>query len=219
MQKFYEPWTTLADWDFARADEWHSISSDEYVSSPTSLKLYRADMTAVEVVLCRIPTTLCLPQGEVRTWQYSANPTCRPAVFRNQAALGSSNHQNMYEILVWEGNARLSYYADYNPYTVQTQPCTVPVGQWNHWRVSWYNGFTPGEVASLCVDLYLEVAGEWQKQGATFYHTPNRWKDSEINRCGFRQNRSANVSYYFDDTEIWDLAPPAAMGGLCPMLL
>lgn len=201
--KIYVAHHSVVDWDFARPDEYHSLSADEFISPPTSLKLYRADLTAVEVVLCRIPATLCLPQGEVRTWHYSANPTCRPAVFRNQAALGTSDLEDMYEMLVWPNSARLSYYSAGTPHTIQTQACTVPTGQWNHWRVFWYNGKTPGEVPALCVDLYLEIAGEWQKQGATFYHTPNLWKDSAINRCGFRQNRSARVSYYFDNTEIW----------------
>lgn len=194
---------TLTDWDFMRPDEEHSLSPDEFVSPPTSLKLYHAALSAVEVVLCRIPATLLLPQGEVRTWHYSANPTCRPAVFRNQAALGSSNYQNMYEMLVYPGFARFSYYSAGVGHTITTQACTVPVGQWNHWRVFWYNGKTPGEVPALCVDLYLEIAGEWQKQGSTFYHVPNYWKDSAINRCGFRQNRTGGVSYYIDDTEIW----------------
>ncbi|MBA7551150.1 hypothetical protein ES705_43686 [subsurface metagenome] len=194
---------SVADWDFLQPDERHSLSSDEFVSPPTSLKLFKVGLSYVEVVLCRIPATLLLPQGEFRTWHYAPTPTCRPAVFRNQAALGLSNYQNMYEMLVWPNFARFSYYSAGTPYTIQTQACIVPAGQWNHWRVFWYNGLTPGEVPALCVDLYLEIAGEWQKQGTTFYHVPNLWKDSAINRCGFRQNVSAGVSHYFDDTEIW----------------
>ncbi|MBA7542354.1 hypothetical protein ES705_34675 [subsurface metagenome] len=201
--KIIVPHHSVTDWDFEQADEHHSLSEDEFISAPTSLRLYNADTSAVEVVLCRIPATLVLPQGEVRTWQYAESPVCRPAVFRNQAALGTSNYQNMYEMLVYPNEARFSYYSAGSPHTIDTHVCIVPAGQWNHWRVFWYNGETPGEEEAICVDLYLEIHDEWQKQGATFYHTLNLWKDSAINRCGFRQNVAVRKAHFWDNTEIW----------------
>jgi len=35
------------------------------------------------------------------------------------------------------------------------------------------------------------------------YDTLNNWKDSDVNRCGFRLTLAPDHIIYFDDTEIW----------------
>lgn len=194
---------SVADWDFAWGSNYITLSYDKFISPPTSLKFYAPHMSTTDATLCRIPSTLVLPEGEVRTWHYSWSSLFRPALFRNQTALGSADYRDTYSIVVLDGQARFHYFSSYVDHTIQTQPCLTPFNQWNHWRVAWYNGKTPGDVPALCLDLYLEVAGEWQKQGETFYHTANRWKDSGINRCGFMHTISAGKTAYVDDTEIW----------------
>ncbi|GAI25646.1 unnamed protein product, partial [marine sediment metagenome] len=78
--------------------------------------------------------------------------------------------------------------------------------EWNHYRVHWYNGVKPDVGPAICVDLYREVAGEWQQEGITMYDTNNRWADSETNRCGLEGTPWLLNSAWFDDTEIWGYA-------------
>lgn len=196
---------TLADWDFEKGAEYRSLASDFYVSSPTSLKLSRGVGTGawVGAVLCRIPATLVLPQGEVRTWVRRSAGASAPCIFRNQAALGSANWLNCYMIYLGANIAGLYRVLSGVLLQVDSTSCSTFIGSWTHYRFFWYNGKTPGEVPALCVDIYRDIAGEWVKQGSTMYHTLNLWKDSAINRCGFRPVLSPDQAVWYDDTEIW----------------
>ncbi|MBA7558078.1 hypothetical protein ES705_50867 [subsurface metagenome] len=194
---------SITDWDFERPDTDYSLSPLEFVSPPTSLRLFISDMSVRCTFLCRIPETLCLPQGEIRTWILNPYASVRVACFRNQAPLGTSHPHDCYYLILSFDKAYFYYYWGGISQLISQQACPYPVGEWVHWRVFWYNGKTPGDVDALCVDLYREIAGEWEKQGATFYHTANLWADSEINRCGFLHYIRAGDAVYYDDTEIW----------------
>lgn len=195
---------TLADWDFQYGATNRSLSAEQFISSPTSLRIMKAGSGFwSDTVLCRIPATLVLPQGEVRTWVRSVDASKNVATFRNQAALGSANWANSYVLTVAYDKATLwRYIADV--YTnVDETPCTDSVSQWGHYRVFWYNGKTPGEEDALCVDVYKEIDSEWIKQGSTLYDTTNAFKDSGINRAGFIPLSRYDNRQYWDDTEIW----------------
>lgn len=194
---------TLADWDFQHGAENRSLSADYFISPPTSLKFVSGNGTWLSTVLCRIPATLCLPQGELRTWNRSLLGGFYPAVFRNQAALGTADPKNCYILYATAGRIYLFRIIDEASVNVDNTVCTTYLDQWMHHRSFWYNGFTPGEVPALCVDFYQEIAGEWVKEGDTLYDTMNKWADSEINRCGFRDYLVGANNSYRDDTEIW----------------
>ena len=194
---------SIADWDFELPDTYYSLSPDEYVSAPTSLRFSGLPANKPCTVLCRIPETLCLPQGEVRTYHHTPTKQFFPAVFRNQAPLGSSHYWDAYVMGCFSDKARFGYWSGGVYWQISEQPCPTPVDQWNHWRIFWYNGKTPAELPSLCVDLYREITGEWVKQGTTFYHPANLWKDSEINRCGFYDFIRSGEAHFVDNTEIW----------------
>ncbi|MBA7696219.1 hypothetical protein ES703_104862 [subsurface metagenome] len=196
---------TIADWDFRHGALYRSLSATRYISEPTSLKFLNATGSYIwDTVLCRLDSTLCLPQGEVRTWLYpSADWAHHPFSFRNQAALGSSNNSNHYFIEL-SFNVAYLICAVAGDWTIKgSVAVSYSLTEWNRWRIVWYNGETPGEVPALCVDLYKEVAGEWVKQGSTMYDTANRWKDSAVNRCGIEGDSVNNHPEYWDDTEIW----------------
>lgn len=193
---------TLADWDFEKGDENRSLSDDFFISAPTSLK-FTAPSTFGNIVLCRIPATMCLPQGELRTWQRKSSGNFYPALFRSQAPLGTADALNMYMIYSERVVSRLFRVIAGAPVQVDTTTLFTYLDQWCHHRVYWYNGVTPGEEPALCVDLYRQEDGEWIKDGATMYDTANQWADSEINRCGFREYLPAGHISYTDDTEIW----------------
>ncbi|MBA7532467.1 hypothetical protein ES705_24693 [subsurface metagenome] len=194
---------TLADWDFQFGATYRSLSADTFISAPTSLKYSNCPVGWGNEVLCRIPATLNLPQGEMRGWFQTTKNHITTAVFRDQSPLGTAPFQNCYYVLVYLGEARLTRLINGVGPPVDTTPCYLAFNEWIHYRTVWYNGMTPGEEEALCVDVYVEVAGEWIKQGDTLYHTANSWKDSEINRCGFYVQLSSGMTRYFDDTEIW----------------
>ncbi|GAI70004.1 unnamed protein product [marine sediment metagenome] len=194
---------TLADWDFESGSAYRSLSATYYVSAPTSLKILKPTGSWSEEVLCRIPATLCLPQGEVRTWFRYKYASYMPCSFRNQKALGSADHRNCYDVYLTATTAQLRRFINGGLSVRDSTPCVTLTDAWNHYRFFWYNGETPGEVPALCVDVYRDVAGEWIKQGSTLYDTSNWYKDSATNRCGIRPSSYAPNSSYYDDTEIW----------------
>ena len=204
-QKFYEPWTSsLSDWDFMHGDTYRSLSPDRYISEPTSLKYSGAPGLWTSLFLCRIPSTLCLPQGEIRCHFYDNLRARAIVAFRHQAPLGSADEQNFYWVWFTDiGEARLFLHRGGSGVQRDSTEFIFNLNEWNHLRVSWYNGKTPAEEDALCVDIYREVAGEWIKQGSTMYDTLNNWKDSDVNRCGFRLTMAPDHIIYFDDTEIW----------------
>lgn len=196
---------TIADWDFQRGANARSLDPSYYISPPTSLKFTTDPSLGSNTILCRIPETLCLPQGEVRTWLRRDTPYIgpTPGSFRNQAALGGASIANCYFFYMQYAFIVL-YRSINNAWTeIYTWDWPEPDNVWYHFRTFWYNGKTPAEVPALCVDLYREIAGEWVKQGDTAYDTANWWKDSEINRCGPFCYVGTNRQSWFDDTEIW----------------
>ncbi|MBA7642318.1 hypothetical protein ES703_50008 [subsurface metagenome] len=194
---------SIADWDFQHGDTYRSLSPIQYVSAPTSLRFLKAGGAWSNAVLCRIPATQCLPQGEVRNWTFTGYSTKYPAVFRNQAALGSADYLNCYFVSITTAAAYLARYIAGVPSQRDTTPCLGYYLQWVHYRIFWYNGKTPGDVPALCVDVYLEIDGQWIKQGSTMYDTDNSWKDSAVNRSGFLSIAGGNLANFWDDTEIW----------------
>ncbi|MBA7543495.1 hypothetical protein ES705_35826 [subsurface metagenome] len=194
---------TLADWDFEFGSEGRFLSDDYFISPPTCLKMEPPSEYIFTPILCRIPGTLCLPQGELRTWLRSIHGDFILAGFRNQAPLGTATRDNCYYIMATPTDTRLYLRLNDAGYLhSSTTPCYV-IDEWQHFRIFWYNGFNPAEEESLCVDIYLDVASEWVKQGSTLYSRQNRWKDSEINRCGPFPHTFPAWPKYWDDTEIW----------------
>jgi len=194
---------SVADWDFENGATNRSLSATQFVSAPTSLKMISPTwVDTYETILCRIDTTQCLPQGEIRNWHYKHEQHLDPACFRNQAALGSANHANCYSIYLAGTNCYLGRYIA-NVLSIRAQTtCQVTIDTWQHWRVVFWNGLNPDLLEALCVSLYREVAGEWVQEGETMYDTDNSFKDSATNRCGFIARFYAHIQYW-DDTEIW----------------
>ncbi|MBA7642498.1 hypothetical protein ES703_50193 [subsurface metagenome] len=195
---------SVSDWDFEHGATNRSLSAAQFISPPTSLRILEpTTATFMDVILCRVPATQCLPQGEVRSWVHSYYRNLHVAQFRNQKPLGSANQNNGYQIYLAMNVASLGRYIN-NVYSERdSTTCETFVSTWTRYRVVFWNGTTPGDVAALCVNLYREVAGEWVQEGSTMYDTDNSWADSEINRIGFRARSTYNHPQYWDDTELW----------------
>ncbi|MBA7581336.1 hypothetical protein ES708_23238 [subsurface metagenome] len=195
---------SVADWDF-EAGTAHQLFSEFFYSEPSCLRIYQLNgSTERPSVLCRVPETLVLPQGEVRTYFWTDDLT-RDAwlVFRNQHALGGANRDNTY---LWSLTSAWAFFNRYEagaPTLIGTIPIIIAYDGWFHWRTVFWNGTNPAGDPALCVSLYQEVAGDWVQQGATLYDEVNKWADSEINRVGIGCWVSSGTNKYFDDTEIW----------------
>jgi len=201
--KLAAPHHSVVDWDFEHGATNRSLSNVQFVSPPTSLRFASPSGSFYSETLCRIPATLCLPQGEFRTWHYANSTSIMPCVFRNQASLGTSNHLNCYSISLSPTTATLWLIRNGSGSNRDSTSFTTFLNTWQHFRFFWYNGINPSEREALCVDLYREIAGEWVKQGSTLYCTLEYWKESAKNRVGFRPNPLYPNPVYYDDSEIW----------------
>lgn len=204
MKKIKTNHHTVADWDFTPGTH-RELSDALCISPPTSLLIRQTNGdTARPAILCRIAETLCIAQGEVRTWHWTWNYTRDFRLpFRNQHPLGGASYSNCYNWRItgaWAYLFRTIADADtlIGQFTV-----SWPQSEWNHWRTVYWNGADPAGNPALCVQLFREVAGEWVQQGETLYDTQNQWADSEINRSGIGCWTDAAAGHYFDDTEIW----------------
>lgn len=197
---------TVSDWDFMHGAEYRTLSPATFVSPPFSLQFAGSPAYWYSSVLCRIPATLCLPEGEVRTWATKTVQALTPCCFRNQAPLGTSNWHNCYYLYISGITAYLHKVIGGDDDTMDATVISFDISGWSRFRTYWYNGETPAGRAALCVDLYNEIGGEWIKLGETMYDLANVWKDSEINRCGFCPHLRNEWIEYWDDTEIWGLA-------------
>ncbi|GAI00766.1 unnamed protein product, partial [marine sediment metagenome] len=142
---------TLADWDFQYGAVGRLLDTDFFISEPTSLKMFSLVGAVPSVTLCRIPATLCLPQGELRTWFRTQYLSYQPFMFRNQAPLGVASQTNCYLLLMTTNRARLRRYVAGAMTDVYSTTCYNAVDEWIHYRVFWYNGKTPAEEDALCV--------------------------------------------------------------------
>lgn len=195
---------SISDWDFRYGATYRSLSTDYFVSPPTSLKIYKPSPGAViETLYCRVASTLLLPEGELRTWARTGYTTNRIFMFRSQAPLGSGSDLNCYAVRLASTSWRLSRVIAGGWVTVGEQPAVHSGTVMEHWRIVWWNGIDGGGNPALAVDCYKESVGVWVQQGLTIYDPWNQWKNSAINRCGLSCQTVLNIPVYFDDTEIW----------------
>lgn len=195
---------TVADWDFT-AGTCKELTAVLFVSAPSSLWVRQTGGCAVRpAILCRIAGTLCIAQGEVRTWHYTGNRTRDFRMpFRNQHALGGADFEDTYYWGITGDWATLRRVIGGALVIIDTIPVAFGNNEWHHWRTVYWNGKNPLGEDALAVELYEEVAGDWVQQGETLYDTLNQWKDSEINRSGIGCWVDGVNYHLFDDTEIW----------------
>lgn len=196
----------LSDWDWTYGASYRSLDPSSYVSSPTSLK-FLGGSAAVDAVLCRIPETLVLPQGQIVTWFKSGSWGVGNLVARNQKPLGSSDGLNMY-CVTCQSEAWVLYSVVNNSWSSKGSfPRAGVHGVWVKIRFTWWNGENLSGTPATCFRLEEEIDGVWTHLGSVIYDTMQRWKDSEVNRCGVAFYVVQGNTFWFDDTEI--LAPTA----------
>lgn len=204
MEKLIANHHSVADWDFT-AGTCKELTTGWFVSAPSCLRIRQTNgCEARPAVLCRIAETLCIAEGEIRTWHQGTNRTRDfRLIFRNQRALGGADYENTYywsSVGDWAHLYRVigGVGAEIGYFRVDWAS-----NEWNHWRTVYWNGEDGAGNPALAVQLFKEVEGEWIQQGVTLYDTDNQWKDSLINRSGIGCWVSGYYNQLFDDTEIW----------------
>ena len=194
---------SVIDWDSELGSQYRSLDSTVYVSPPSSLHFVGGTPWKSACTLCRHSATLCLPQGEVRTW-WRSNQTYDCAVtFRNQAPLGSATIINSYRTYSQSPYINVYRTVSGGSLLLAQLPYEFSENVWYHQRVVWWNGQNPVGEDALCIIVYMEIDGEWSKIGDTVYDTDNMWKDSDVNRVGLMAWFGVLRDRWFDDTEIW----------------
>jgi len=194
---------SVADWDWGFASGFRSLQTGWYKSPPTSLKISGDVPWWVGVWLCRHADTLVLPDGELKGWLYREMNAHPQFLFRNQAALGSSNMSNTYYLVGYMTQWQLNRRVNNGNTVIGYMGTCLQNTEEGHFSVKWYSGLNPGSTPALVVELYQEVSpGEWVLQG-TLYDTQDKWKDSAINRCGQGYEGAGGNYFWYDDTEIW----------------
>ena len=195
---------SVVDWDF-QAGMHHILNNIIFISEPSSLECFWQPGNPLDsTLLCRIAETLCIPEGELRTWYRSTNWTRDMLIeFRNQHPLGGANWDNSYYWSITSSLISLARRIAGVHTAIGNFPWVGASNTWYHFRTVFWNGADGEGNPALAVQLFLEVAEEWVQQGETLYDTQNQWKDSEINRLGIGGRTDSAPHHYFDDTEIW----------------
>ena len=195
---------SVSDWDYQYGVGYITLDATYFVGAPTSLKIVYTPGGYPEFgILSRFATTLCLPQGELRSWQRSqASGDCY-YTFRNQKAVGSADMVNCYKVNMTNVLAQLIRRVGGVGTLVGTIAIVHAANTWEHWRLVWWNGNTLGGVDALCFNFYKEIGGVWVQQGATLYDTVQAFKLSATNRVGLCSQTGPAVPCWFDETEIW----------------
>ena len=195
---------SLVDWDFSAGTE-KALDSTIFVSPPSSLRIYSTIYASnLRNVLCRVPATQCIAQGELRTWfRTNNNARAMRLMFRNQAALDSATNENTYAVKFESLQVSYERWVAGAGTIIGGVAGFIEDDIWYHLRIIYWSGVDLEGTPALNIELYREVDAAWVKQGDTIFDTQDKWKDSEINRSGLHADTYRDRIFYWDDTEIW----------------
>jgi len=192
------------DWDWNRAD-W-SLTTEQYVSEPKCLK-WLATSSPWPVTLCKHAGTTVLNEGRVVTWIRPTSINCgMGVVFRNQAAVGTSNYNNTYipNLAPVSSNVNFSRVVNGTPLRVDTKAFgggfTMPNDTWRKIRVTWWES---GGILYVRFEWFDDP--DWVNICDEFSDVDNLWSGEAVNRCGLFTAIIAGGAkvVYADDTEVW----------------
>jgi hypothetical protein len=186
---------STSDWDFG-STQW-ALDTVDYVSSPSSIE---GTGPSICDILCRIATTLCLPQGAIITQVLSGFDSVPCLIFRSQAALDTADNENDYVLKLFNSETVKLYRRVATIATlIGAFSYTMPTS-WTKVKVIWWNSYNLQNVACLAVRFLVYESGDFVQKGDDLYDTDNGWAASSVNRVGVEVNWSTGN---FDDTEIW----------------
>ncbi len=195
---------SVSDWD-KNADATYMLDTAQFVSAPKSLRISGPGSTSPDTAfLCRIADTLNLPQGRLSTHLRCEDTDIMIHIyFRLQSALGIVFLQNGYRIRYLGDSIALHKIIGDTPTPIGYFAVVTNINTWYHDRWTWWNGRNPDAEEALTVMMERYIAGEWVQQDDWLYDTENRWKDSDINRCGIGGYEFLGKWTWFDDTLIY----------------
>lgn len=201
---------SLADWDF-NTDTQLNISSDHFVSYPTSLKAGGVGYTPKwNYVFLKSTLAPNVKDGRIIYYHYPTDTftLTGPPFFRAQALPPETRPDNCYYILL--NNASVNIYKRTAGVSVlkatgaHTQ--ALDYYTWTQWRVTWWEFIGPELQPILRIIIDRQIAGEWVQQ-LLWDDTDPSWGDSAVNLVGFcPYSRNTDTTEWMDDTEVWEKA-------------
>lgn len=192
-------------WDFS-TDLW-SLSTEHYISPPTSILWIYTDTTDDQYMLAK-ESLQCMNvlEGTIITWARASAPTTLVyLIFRNNLPPASSNARNCY---------RVTLKANHPAWTLEervldavtrswTRDKSVQDGNtWYRWKLSWWVSWDV-----MAVMLFLQVDSTFIQQGDVLTVSYPLFGDTPYQRIGMGVGHISPGRWtYFDNTQLW--APP-----------
>jgi len=194
----------IADWDWNNAN--YALDPEDYVEGTSSLKQW-----GYNICLARYTAIQNLTYGVVETYMKIGRGITGgwwKILFRNQAPLGESNHDNCYEaefngepipmvfrVKRYEGGIVVKEFS--SPLTDQPPDYGYA---WKLKKVAWWK-----DPNGLCIQVFYWTGAEWAKDTDVIVDPDDKWKDSTINRVGFW---ARDAEWKLDDTKIYEAVNP-----------
>jgi hypothetical protein len=190
----------VADWD--KEFSYWSLDTTRKVSSPSSIKIYNSTGDNFHAFLSRNESAQNVRDGMMIGYCLRPSGVTYCGVgftFRNQASLGSANHNNCY---LWyysasTGRVYLNRYVNASYILLSSVTFSFATETWIKFKTSWWSD--PG-LGGLVIRLERWNGSNWVKVFDDYVDSADYWKDSSVNRCG-------PLGFYYggwhDDTEIY----------------
>ncbi|MBA7534779.1 hypothetical protein ES705_27028 [subsurface metagenome] len=201
---------STGDFDFI-VGTW-SLSSDYFVSPPTSLYFSRPTADVAQAALLKHSISGAVEQGRIVSWfrSHTLGETRRNLfVFRNPSPDGSPAIVNSYAIEFSQTYIRWLWYTGTTTYdeivTIYTAlPYYITAGEWFLLRISWWNGVNPQSDPATIVRVEKFVEDVWTQFGDDVYDTNQRNIGNPVQRAGIGVHATGTgIIAYWDDTEFW----------------
>ena len=205
-KKSFIPHHSASDWDI-RFPTKYTITTETYISPPTSLRHDYPGGTAYNLFLCKNSAALQVTEGRLQTY-LRMNNTTRPfyLCFRNILASGTPNLSSCYYAYFGMQSTEWYFYEYKSGTQKRAWSRTKQLQEINTWyntRLSWWYAWDV-----LNVSLELEVDGQWIQQGDLITVANDLFKTETHQRCGIGSSLSAAAhKAYFDNTSIWEYVP------------
>lgn len=184
----------LSDWDIVRM----ALSDAQYVSAPKSLS--KSDVSGGGLAICRLASTLNLPQGRIVAWVRGPYQQAGSIWFRHQNPLGEWPQQNYYYVSIGaDGEADLGKVVAGAGTLIGEWVIDWPYDEWFHLRLTWWILPPCNAAKRMAAKLEVDKGEGWVDYG-DFIDEDANFENTGIARVGLNL---VSTSCWNDDFEIW----------------
>lgn len=199
---------SLEDWDY-QADRGLGIATDQYISSPSSLKEQAVDFPGAENVWVYLKAAVRqkIESGRFITYHRAHHDLYERlfVFFWSQAVPINSDTLDCYRIHFFRQDIKLEKVVDGISTTLETvaRDYEWNIDTWYRYRVTWFTFIQADLTTALRVIVDIEQASAWVEK-MTFDISDPLWLASDTKLTGFFIYGSDTSPSHIDDTEIWE---------------